>query len=270
MTSDARLELQNVFRMFSHSRGGSPIQALAGISLCVKDGEFVCLLGRSGCGKSTILALLAGLDQPSAGRVLCNGSPVTGPAPDRMLMFQEAALFPWLNVLENILFGLKHRKEWPAAERKDRALAWLETVGLADFANFRIHELSGGMRQRVALARALAPDPQVLLMDEPFSALDAMTRESLYGDLQLIWEQTNKTIVMVTHNVREAVCLGSRILLMASGPGRVVDDIPVPLAHPRNMNSVELARLATLVSSRLQIHANVSGVGKQSSREASA
>ncbi len=251
-TSLPRLELRDVSRRFP-VRGGGHVAALQGVSLEIAQGEFVCLLGRSGCGKSTLLALLAGLDEPTSGRVLWNGEEVTGPDPGRMLMFQEAALFPWLNVAENVLFGMTTRTEWSAKERRDRARAWLACVGLEKFAAFRVHELSGGMRQRTALARALAPEPEVLLMDEPFSALDAMTREQLYADLQRLRETgAAGTVVMVTHNVREAVCLGSRIVLMAGDPGRLVDDIPVELPRPRSMNDVALARKAAEVSARLQ------------------
>ena len=247
-----RLELCSVSRIYPARKGGQTVEALSDISLKIGEGEFVCLLGRSGCGKSTLLGLLAGLDKPSSGCVLWNGKEISGPAPGRMLMFQEAALFPWLNVLENVMFGMNGRPEWSRKERRERARVWLETVGLEKFALFRVYELSGGMRQRVALARALAPEPEILLMDEPFSALDAMTRERLYADIQRIWAGRGTSIVMVTHNVREAVCLGTRIVLMSAEPGRIVDDIKVSLPRPRNMNDVELARMATDVSARLQ------------------
>ncbi len=256
-----RLELREVSRLFT-VRGGS-VPALQDVSLCVGQGEFVCLLGRSGCGKSTLLALLAGLDEPTSGRVLWNGAEVTGPDPGRMLMFQEAALFPWLNVEENVLFGLGIRTEWSGKERRERARTWLARVGLEHFAAFRVHELSGGMRQRTALARALAPEPEVLLMDEPFSALDAMTREQLYADLQCICEAGDITTVMVTHNVREAVCLGTRIVLMTGGPGRLADDIPIALPRPRTMNDVDLARTAAEIGARLQTAENARPGGER-------
>lgn len=246
----AILECRAVCRVFP-GRTGDSVRALEDISLSVERGEYVCLLGRSGCGKSTLLSLLAGLDFPTRGEVLWNGAPITGSSPQRMLMFQEAALFPWLNVEENVMFGMESRS-WPKVERRARARRWLETVGLGEYAKFRIHELSGGMRQRAALARALAPEPEVLLMDEPFSALDAMTRERLYADMQRIWETSGATVVMVTHNVREAVCLGTRILSMAAGPGRLIADQAVELPRPRNMNDVALARVATELSARLQ------------------
>ena len=244
------LECRSVSRVFP-GRAGAPVRALEDISLRVERGEYVCLLGRSGCGKSTLLSLLAGLDFPTRGEVLWNGAPIAGPSPMRMLMFQEAALFPWLNVEENVMFGMESRG-WPKAERRARARHWLESVGLGAYGKFRVHELSGGMRQRAALARALALEPEVLLMDEPFSALDAMTRERLYTDMQHIWEHGGSTVVMVTHNVREAVCLGTRILIMAAGPGRLIADEAVDLPRPRGMNDVALARVATELSARLQ------------------
>lgn len=246
-----RLELRAVSRLYPSRQGGGPVHALDKVSLRIDAGEFVCLLGRSGCGKSTLLGLLAGLDRPTSGQVLWNGAEIREPDPGRMLMFQEAALFPWLNVLENVMFGMNARRELPRSVCRERAMDLLETVGLEKFALFRVHELSGGMRQRAALARALAPDPDTLLMDEPFSALDAMTRERLYADIQRIWEERRTTVVMVTHNVREAVCLGTRILLMTSEPGRIVDDREVALPRPRSMNDVGLARAAADVSARL-------------------
>lgn len=246
-------ELCGVSRVFPARKGGDAVQALRGISLRVEKGEFVCLLGRSGCGKSTLLSLLAGLDMPTEGGMFWKGEAITDPSPTRMLMFQEAALFPWLNVMENVMFGVESRREWPRGERRERALRWLETVGLGAFRQFRVYELSGGMRQRVALA----PEPEVLLMDEPFSALDAMTRERLYADMQRIWEDCGTTVVMVTHNVREAVCLGTRIILMAAEPGRVVDDRAVKLPRPRSMNDVALARAATEISAVLQTMPNI-------------
>ena len=245
-------ELCGVSRVFPARKDGDAVQALRGISLRVEKGEFVCLLGRSGCGKSTLLSLLAGLDTPTEGSMFWKGDAIAGPSPARMLMFQEAALFPWLNVMENVMFGMVSRREWPRGEQRERALRWLDTVGLGAFTQFRVHELSGGMRQRVALARALASEPEVLLMDEPFSALDAMTRERLYADMQRIWEDCGATVIMVTHNVREAVCLGTRIILMAAEPGRVVDDRAVNLPRPRYMNDVALARAATEISAVLQ------------------
>lgn len=229
--------------------------ALRDVSLEVEAGEYVCLLGRSGCGKSTLLNLVAGLIKPDSGHLSCQGKNIDGPDRHRMLMFQDAALFPWLNVLENVLYGLKFVENLSREEKLARAGTFLEMVGLSDFRHYRVHELSGGMKQRVALARALAPDPDLILMDEPFSALDALTREQLYADMQRIWLETKKTVLMVTHNVREAVCLGSRIVIMEA-PGRVLADEPVTLAYPRNMNDTALAAQAAHISGFLQ---NVEG-----------
>lgn len=225
--------------------------ALRDVSLEVEAGEYVCLLGRSGCGKSTLLNLVAGLIKPDSGRLSCQGENIDGPDRHRMLMFQDAALFPWLNVLENVLYGLKFVENLSREEKLARAGTFLEMVGLSDFRHYRVHELSGGMKQRVALARALAPDPDLILMDEPFSALDALTREQLYADMQRIWLETKKTVLMVTHNVREAVCLGSRIVIMEA-PGRVLADEPVTLDYPRNMNDTALAAQAAHISGFLQ------------------
>ena len=170
-----------------------------------------------------------------------DGKPIPGPGRDRMVMFQESALFPWLDVLGNVLFGLKLKPNLNNKERCEVALFYLQLVGLEKFARSNIHELSGGMKQRVALARALAPNPRVLLMDEPFAALDALTREHFYGDIQQIWTQRKKTIVFVTHNVREPACLGNRVILFSPHPGRVREEFEVDLARPRDINSVELA-----------------------------
>ena len=183
----------------------------------MSEGEFVCLLGPSGCGKSTLLDIMAGLTKPESGQVLADGQRVTGPGQQRLVMFQEPALFPWLDVMGNVLFGLK--TETPGRtnhQRREIAVHHLGLVGLEKFQHAYVHELSGGMKQRVALARSLAPDPQVLLMDEPLAALDALTRDQLYDDIQRIWQESRKTIVSVTHNVREAVCLGDRVVLMAT------------------------------------------------------
>lgn len=234
-------------KTFPGVKGGRPVQALKDVSFIVEAGEYVCLLGRSGCGKSTLLAIVAGLLAPDEGFSYCGGEPITGPDRHRMLMFQESALFPWLNVIENVFFGLNFVEGLVLREKRDRAEHFLELVGLSDYLFFRIHELSGGMKQRVALARALAPDPYILLMDEPFSALDAMTREQLYEDMQDIWRQTKKTVLMVTHNVREAVCLGTRVLALERA-GRIVADEAVTLPYPRGMNDVALAEIAAHIS----------------------
>jgi NitT/TauT family transport system ATP-binding protein len=227
-----RLELRSVTKTFASRRGDT--RALHEISLDVASGEFVCLLGPSGCGKSTLLSLIAGLDKPDAGEVLLEGRPIAGPGRDRVVIFQEAALFPWLNVQGNVEFGLA-TAGLSKAERADKALHYLRLVRLSSFRKAYAHELSGGMKQRVALARALALEPQVLLMDEPFAALDAQTRDSLHDELQDIWAQTGKTILFVTHNVREALVLGDRVLLMSARPGRIKREFRCQLPRPRHI-----------------------------------
>ena len=209
----SKLSVEKVSKAFRTSQGET--HALEDVSLQVGEGDFVCLVGPSGCGKSTLLSIIAGLEKPDSGQVLADGKPVTEPGRDRMVMFQESALFPWLDVMNNVLFGLKLKPRLTNKDRREVAQFYLHLVGLEKFMHANIHELSGGMKQRVALARALAPNPRVLLMDEPFAALDALTREQLYGDIQRIWETRKKTIVFVTHNVREAACLGNRVILFS-------------------------------------------------------
>jgi len=221
------------------------VHALDDVTLHIAEGEFVCLVGPSGCGKSTLLNIIAGLEQPDRGQVLADDDTINGPGHHRLMMFQEPALFPWLTVMGNVLFGLKLIENMSPAERRDTAEYFLELVGLKRFMHSNVHELSGGMKQRVALARSLAPNPSVLLMDEPFGALDALTREQLYGDIQRIWSQHRKTILFVTHNVREAVCLGDRVVLFSPHPGRIREEFAIPLPRSRDINSVDLARHAT-------------------------
>jgi NitT/TauT family transport system ATP-binding protein len=246
----AKLVVEGVTKWFTSSR--NVIQALDNVSLSVAEGELVCLLGPSGCGKSTLLDIIAGLTKPDQGRVLADGVPVEGPGRQRLVMFQESALFPWLDAFGNVMFGLKLRPDLTNKERRRIADEYLELVGLAQFKHAHVHELSGGMKQRVALARALAPDPQVLLMDEPFAALDAMTRDQLYDDIQRIWMESRKTIVFVTHNVREAVCLGDRIVRMSPSPGRIAEIFDIPLPRPRDINSPELAGYSFRIAGALK------------------
>jgi len=241
----SKLAIDNVSKSFQSASGN--VLALDHVSLQVDEGEFVCLVGASGCGKTTLLNIIAGLEKPDSGNVLADGKPITSPGRDRLVMFQESALFPWLDVFGNVLFGLKLKPNLTNKDRRDVAKYYLELVGLTRFERANIHELSGGMKQRVALARALAPNPRVLLMDEPFAALDALTREQLYGDLQRIWEERKKTIVFVTHNVREAACLGERVLLFSPHPGRIQEEFAVGLPRPRDINSVDLASYATKI-----------------------
>ena len=246
----SKLAIEDVSKSFKTGTG--VVQALDRVSLQVGEGEFVCLVGASGCGKSTLLNIIAGLEKPDGGNVLADGKPVTSPGRERLVMFQEPALFPWLNVFGNVLFGLKLKPNLSKKNRHDVAKYYLELVGLSRFEHANIHELSGGMKQRVSLARALAPNPRVLLMDEPFAALDALTREQLYGDIQQIWKARRKTIVFVTHNVREAACLGDRVLLFSPHPGRIREEFPVELPRPRDINSVDLAAHATQITKALK------------------
>ncbi|HLY65487.1 MAG TPA: ABC transporter ATP-binding protein [Chloroflexota bacterium] len=225
-------------------QGERVIQALAPIDLTVMAGEFVCLVGPSGCGKSTLLSIVAGLEAPSSGFVRAAGKPVTGPSPERLLLFQEAALFPWLDVRGNVEFGLRERRI-SRAERRELAQKYIDLVHLAGFERSYIHQLSGGMRQRTAIARALAMDPAMLLMDEPFGALDALTRDSLHAELESIWESTGKTILFVTHNVREAVALGDRVLIFSPRPGRIVSEFLIDLPRSRSLQDHGLADKAS-------------------------
>ncbi len=235
----SKLSIENVSKSFQTATG--TVLALDRINLQVNEAEFVCLVGPSGCGKTTLLNIIAGLEFPDSGIVLADGKQITAPGRDRLVMFQESALFPWLNVFGNVLFGLKLKPGLSNKDRRDVAKYYLELVGLTKFEQSNIHELSGGMKQRVALARALAPNPRVLLMDEPFAALDALTREQLYGDLQRIWTEKKKTIVFVTHNVRESACLGDRVILFSPHPGRIQEEFRVDLPRPRDINTVQLA-----------------------------
>ena len=246
----AKLTVEGVTKRFQS--GSGEVHALDDISLEVGEREFLCLVGPSGCGKSTLLDIMAGLTKADSGRVLADGVPIEGPGPQRMVMFQQEALFPWLTAHGNVMFGLKLKRDLSRGRRRELAAEYLALVGLEAFYRANVHELSGGMKQRVALARALAPDPKVLLMDEPFAALDAMTRDQLYGDIQRIWTQRGKTIVFVTHDVREAVCLGDRVLLMSPRPGRIVREFKVPLPRPRDINSPALAELAAEVAVALR------------------
>jgi NitT/TauT family transport system ATP-binding protein len=246
----AKLVVEGVSKWFR--RPGASVHALDNINLQVMAGEIVCLVGPSGCGKTTLLDIIAGLTLPDAGRVLADGQVVKGPGQQRLVMFQQSALFPWLDAFGNVMFGLKLRPDLNNRERREIAHQFLALVGLEKFAHAHVHELSGGMKQRVELARALAPDPQVLLMDEPFGALDAMTREQLYEDLQHIWHETRKTIVFVTHNVREAVCFGDRVIMLSPSPGRISRVFDIPLPRPRDIYDPELTRYAGQIAAALR------------------
>lgn len=230
---------------------GERMLALDHINLQVKAGEFLCIVGPSGCGKSTLLHLIAGLHQPSSGEILVDGKPVEGPGTDRILIFQELGLFPWLTVGNNVQFGMK-MKGVGKAEREEKTRYYLRLVHLLQFKDSYTHQLSGGMRQRVALARALATEPDVLLMDEPFAALDAQTRDLLHDELERIWTETGRTIIFVTHNVREAIRLGDRVALLTFRPGRVKREFPVDLPRPRTLEDPTVAHAAGEVLSELR------------------
>jgi NitT/TauT family transport system ATP-binding protein len=237
----ASVSLDGVSKVYG--KGGAAVLALDQVSLEVAPGEFTCLIGASGCGKSTLLSLVAGLDQPTAGQVSVGGRTA--------FMFQEPALFPWLTAAANVELALRARGEGKA-ERRQRAAELLEVVHLGGFGGKRPHELSGGMRQRVALARALAQDADVLLMDEPFGALDAMTRDVLHEELDRICAERALTVLFVTHNVREAVRLGDRVVVLSSRPGRVIDEFTVSIERPRRIDSVPVAELAAKITDRLR------------------
>ncbi len=225
------VELQHVSKSFPHN--GGTIDVLQDVSMTVEDGEFVCLLGPSGCGKSTIIHLIAGLERPTSGQVLVDGAPVTGPNASRAVVFQDAALFPWLTVLGNVEFGLRMAGV-EMKRRRERAMEYIRLVHLSKFVQAYPHQLSGGMKQRVAIARALALQPAILLLDEPFAALDAQTRAVLQNELLEIWELARPTILFVTHNVREATGLADRVYVISSRPGRIRDVQAVSVPRPRH------------------------------------
>jgi NitT/TauT family transport system ATP-binding protein len=247
------VQLHEVTRIYRTPRRGGQgdVAALGPISLEIRPREFFAILGPSGCGKSTLLNIIAGFEKPDSGTVHVDGSAVARPGPDRAVVFQEPGLMPWLTVRENVEYGLKLRGLSPA-ERRDRAMHYLKMVHLSKYAEARPHELSGGMRQRVSIARALALEPRVLLMDEPFSALDAQTRDLLHEELQRIWDATHLTIVFVTHNINEAVCLADRILIMTAPPGRVKRLVRVPFARPRDKSETDLAIFAAMLHKHIK------------------
>lgn len=241
--------VENVSKSFITNR--DEINTLHNIQVEFRQGEFVCILGPSGCGKSTLLNIIAGLEEATAGRVICNGKVVTGAGPERVVMFQESALFPWLKVIDNVEFGMKIAGI-PKEQRREKAEKYLKMVHLSRFKNSFIHELSGGMRQRVALARALTLDSDVLLMDEPFAALDSQTKSILQVELQEIWLKTKKNIIFVTHNVEEAVLLADRVIVMAANPGVIKKEFLIQLARPRQPDNVDLAYLAANIMKELK------------------
>lgn len=249
-----KLRVVGVSRSFVTPNGTS-VTALEHISLEVRPGEFLCVVGPSGCGKSTLLGLMAGLDKPTSGEIFLDGQRVDGPGTGLSVIFQELGLFPWLTVQKNVEFGLK-MKGMERAERRKRAQEFLRLVHLSQFASSYMHQLSGGMKQRVALARSLATQPDVLFMDEPFAALDAQTRDLMHEELERVWKETGQTIVFVTHNVREAVRLGDRIMLLTFRPGRVKSVFPVILERPRHLEDADLAHTAREVLAQLKEEIN--------------
>ncbi len=246
------LQLAGVTKTFT--TGKQAVEALQPINLQVKAGEFVVFFGPSGCGKSTLLNLIAGFESPTSGQILLEGKPVSKPGPDRLMMFQEHALFPWLNVRDNVLYGLRRQRKYRFKRRvrNARASELLRMVHLEEFEKAAIHELSGGMKQRVALARALAPDPKLLLIDEPFPQLDALVRAKLYAELQEILIRTGKTILSVTHDPSEAACLGDRILVFTGRPGQVKAEIIVELPRPREIADPKLASYTSQIMAHLE------------------
>jgi NitT/TauT family transport system ATP-binding protein len=233
-----KVSVKNVSRVFTKNEAESGTEALHDMSFDVKDGEFICLLGPSGCGKTTLLRIIAGLETQTSGKVELNGVPIIGPDPKRGMVFQQYSLFPWRTVIDNITFGLEMQGIKKAEARK-KVEKYIELVGLEQFKNSYPYELSGGMQQRAAIARALANEPEVLLMDEPFGALDAQTRNTLQNELLKIWEQKHVTIFFVTHSVDEAVFLSDRIVMMTARPGRVKEIVDVDLPRPRSRTSPE-------------------------------
>lgn len=259
------LQIQSVSKTFHNRKtnrkkqlpGNKPKETLQNVNLEIEQGEFICIVGPSGCGKSTLLNLVAGLDQPTEGKILLEGKPITGPGSDRVVMFQESALYPWLNVRENVMFGLKIAG-YSKAEQLEITERYLKMVELWHCRDYPIHQLSGGMKQRTALARALALDSKLLLMDEPFSALDKQTINILRAELEQIWEQTGKTILYVTHSVEEAVYFADRIVVMSENPGQIRDIIPVTLPRPRDIEGSDFLALRKRILSQIQISARKS------------
>ena len=229
------LDIQGLNVTFASSRGA--VHALSDLSLQIVAGEFVCALGPSGCGKTTLLGIIAGMVRATSGSVLLKGTPVNGPRPDIGFVFQQPTLLPWCTVLENVLVPIRNLR-WPVSDYKAKAEALVEMVGLAKFMHHYPNELSGGMQQRVGLARALVHDPKLLLMDEPFAALDAMTRERMSLELQRIWSETKKTVLFITHSIPEAVFLADRIIVMSASPGRITEDSMNDLPRPRSLETM--------------------------------
>ena len=253
----SKLAIEGVGRIFAGVRGGAPTVALQPVSLAVADNDFITILGPSGCGKSTLLRIVAGLDSPTAGRVLLDGTPVASPGADRGMVFQSYTLFPWLTVRENVCFGLRE-KGLPPAQQDGIADRWLDRVGLKGFEHHHPKQLSGGMQQRTAIARALANDPKILLLDEPFGALDNQTRALMQELLLSLWESDRKTVLFVTHDIEEAIFMASRVIVMSARPGRIKADVAVTLPHPRHYTiktTPEFSELKARLTEEIRVEA---------------
>ena len=246
-----KVEVESLTKVFGEKREEGVV-SLEDVSFSVKEKEFVCILGPSGCGKTTLIRIIAGLEKPTKGTVLLDGKPITEPGRDRCMVFQEFALFPWRTVLGNVTFGLEKMKI-PKEERQEVALRYIDLVGLKGFENRYPHELSGGMKQRVGIARALAIDPAFLLMDEPFGSLDEESRKIFQSELLMIWENTKKTILFVTHSVDEAVFLADRIFVMTARPGKIKGVIKVNLKRERNRTSPEFNEIKSEILDMLEV-----------------
>jgi ABC-type nitrate/sulfonate/bicarbonate transport system ATPase subunit len=250
-TARPHLLIEGVTKRFTV--GNDEIEALARVDVRIDAGQLVCLIGASGCGKSTLLRIVAGFEEPTTGDVLVHGRPVTGPGSDRGMVFQDYALFPWMTVGQNIGFGPRQRG-LSKSEVGDITNEFVKLVGLERFADRYPSQLSGGMKQRVAIARVLANNASILLMDEPFGALDALTREQLQAELLQIWARTHVTIIFVTHSVEEAVLMADRVLVMSAGPGRIENDIMIDLPRPRDVSSPEFNAVRRDIAARLTSH----------------
>ena len=241
------LVLKSISKKFSSATGNT----LKDISLTIEDGEFLCVIGPSGCGKTTLLNIIAGLETPTEGSVFLDGIQITGAGPDRVVMFQESALFPWLTVIDNVKFGLRLAGK-TKTQQEEIALQYLKMVQLAHYRDYRPHQLSGGMKQRVALARALALDSKVLLMDEPFASVDKQTRNKLREEVQEVWRQTRKSVVFVTHSVEEAIFFGDRIVMLSANPGMVVREFNIEFPRPRHIEAPDFIELRTDLLSQIR------------------
>jgi NitT/TauT family transport system ATP-binding protein len=253
----SKLAIENVSRIFPGVRRGAPTRALEPTNLAVADNDFVTILGPSGCGKSTLLRLIAGLDQPSTGRIVLDGARVSEPGADRGMVFQSYTLFPWLTVADNVAFGLRE-KGVAREERSAVVREWLGRIGLTGFEHHYPKQLSGGMQQRTAIARALANDPAILLLDEPFGALDNQTRALMQELLLGIWERERKTVLFVTHDIEEAIFLASRVVVMTARPGRIKADVAIDLPHPRHYTiktSPEFSALKARLTEEIRVEA---------------